>query len=64
MIQYGGSTFTLERFVLLDVGEDYFDEEEKEEGYSGVNAYVLENGCRFPYEDIENIFVAEKVQVK
>jgi len=64
LIQCGQSILTLDYFTQLELGEDYFDAEEQKEGYSGCNAYVVENPHRFPIEDIDSVFVASKVKVK
>jgi hypothetical protein len=54
----------LEYFTLLKIGEDYFDEEEEAEGFSGLNAYVEETPYRIPFESITRVFVAWQVKVK
>ena len=63
-IEYDKSIYVLEYFTLLKIGEDYFDEEEEAEGFSGLNAYVEETPYRIPFESITRVFVAWQVKVK
>jgi len=63
LIEHNGSRFTLEAFEQLEVGDDYFDQQEIDEGFSGINAYVQEDVCRYPIESID-VFVAKKVKIK
>ena len=64
LIEYQGNQYTLDYFAQLDIGDDYYDSEEKEEGFSGINAYVQETPHRYPYECIDKIYIATEIEIK
>lgn len=61
-ILYSSEIYTVERFVKLKPGEDYYDPDDGEE-LSGIAAYVEEIPSWIPYECIEKFFISIPIEV-
>ena len=63
-VKYNDSIYTLTCFGWLEIGDDYYDQDEKDAGACGLNAYVEEVPYRLPIEDITDIYIAQKIEVR
>jgi hypothetical protein len=60
---YRGDFFIASELIKLKPGEDYFDPKGDDEGYSGWNFYSDESVNRFPWEDVEQIYMLTPVSL-
>ena len=58
---YQGDFYIASELRKLSPGEDYFDPEGDEEGYSGWNFYSDDEVHRFPWEEVEKLYMLTPV---
>ena len=60
---YEGTFYLASELEKLEPGEDYFDPEGEDDGYSGWNFYSDDTQDRIPWEDVEKIYMLTPVSL-